>query len=859
MADPPTSFPLGRQPLLLQRAASGDTCRSDDDVRSWHSPARFSLGAVSIGCLDADQYHLMCPNPHSTLASAPVGAEGRGLLAEVPSMIITMIVNAISAVTYGSLIYASLASLGDGGPLPPNGVSVWLLSSVAAQMGVFLCSGIPHGIGNGTLEMLPIFHQMFRHIEQAMPSAEPREVVATCVATVFASTASLGIVLIVGAKLGCSKWLRCIPVVVLKGALFGVAIFLLRSTFSETTDGHGDDFSAMLEQWRHWLPAVALGTLVFLLDEISHSPVLIVCVFLAISAAPQAAQAFGGPSMAELTEGGWLLGTADDVAGSGGSGPWYRELVATYRCFLPSVSWLTVLSNAPGMCGLWLTHVLCTLMDQKAIEMMTQTEINLDDELRAVGVGNILSVLVGSGFPTYTLCSQTVTNHKLGGRTKAVGLAKVVGTVPMLFLAQSIVPRLPRALPGCVAWWLGLSFFKETGVDIMLQHSHGFDVLIVACMAVVMTTVGLLEGILLGLLLALVVFTQRFSSLAPVVRATDNATFLHSNNTRTVAQYSKLEKLGRNISVLHLEGYIMFGSSPQLVDEVRPLLERDGPKWVILNFRRVHGLDYSATCDLAALGRRAAGCGRSLVVTELREAVRVALSRARLRFPELAATPGCNSVGVIPPGISSVSNYNMALKVCEDALLASIARKDTSLDDPTEGTFEDPATRMLAECVGDFLGADLQGLQDLLGHFERVTFKPGEVLWRAHEPATFCVGVVDGWLHSLQPRSSAAGWSASRDDDVDGDERLHGDDHVVMEIISCGGLVGFSGLLNQLTYSQDVVVPSDGVPCQALKLRWEAVAHLMEHRPHLANALFRAFLRRQAYEFRVLSRYAATF
>merc|ERR1719291_817322 len=107
----------------------------------------------------------------------------------------------------------------------------------------------------------------------------------------------------------------------------------------------------------------------------------------------------------------------------------------------------------------------------------------------------------------------------------------------------------------------------------------------------------------------------------------------------------------------------------------------------------------------------------------------------------------------------------------------------------------DPATSMLSNCFGDFLGSDPDGFQYLREQFEETVFDPGHVLWHAHEPATFCVGVVDGCLHSLQPQAS------------------EGNGHVVMEVLNVGGFVGFSGLLNQLPYSQDVVVPSDGTPC----------------------------------------------
>lgn len=352
--------------------------------------------------------------------------------------------------------------------------------------------------------------------------------------------------------------------------------------------------------------------------------------------------------------------------------PWYIDLAATYSNALPQVRWGTVFAQIPKLLGVWLTHVLCTLMDLKAVELVTQQEIDLDVELKAVGVGNLLCAVGGSHWPMYMLCSQNVSAYKLGGRTRAVGLIKLACVVPMLFLVDSVVPRLPCALPGGVAWWMGIVFMKETLLDIVLQHSHGLDVLIVISMAAVIMYMGMLQGIFFGLLLAMWAFTLRYSDLAPVVRTVENASFLHSNVSRPLAQSDLIERLGHRIAVLHLEGYIMFGSSPQLMDTLRPMLQPNGPSWVVLSFRSVRGLDYSAVCDLVTIGRKAAACGCCMVATELVEGVLKSLQRARVHLPELQCDPACEgSPARGKAGLFYVTNYDLALKFCEDALIFS--------------------------------------------------------------------------------------------------------------------------------------------------------------------------------------------
>lgn len=434
----------------------------------------------------------------------------------------------------------------------------------------------------------------------------------------------------------------------------------------------------------------------------------------------------------------------------------------------------------PAVMGLWLTHVLCTLMDLKAIEILTQQEIDLDEELRAVGVGNVASALCGACWPTYMVCSQNVTAYKLGGRTRIVGILVLASTLPAMAFAQALVPTLPRALPGCVAWWLGLLFIKETMVDVFLQHTHVLDIAIVASMAVLITSIGFLEGLFVGLLLAMTTFTLQYSGAPAVVRAASDAQFFRSNVARPLEQHVALERLGHRIAVVHAEGYLMFGSSPQLVDAVRPLVGPGGPDWVVLTLRGVRGIDYSAVLDLVSLGRMAARNGKRVVLTELHGTLPAALARAGVQTPRAFATeePGAvAAAGEMPLGLCLSEHYHQALKGCEDALLASLGVRLERF--PSDEPQAAATLVMLRRVFGDLLDEDEEALRTLASYGEEVEHPPGAVLWEAGRPATFFVGVVRGRLHILQPTA------------IDADEPR------LAEVAVSGGFVGFLSVMNR--------------------------------------------------------------
>lgn len=128
----------------------------------------------------------------------------------------------------------------------------------------------------------------------------------------------------------------------------------------------------------------------------------------------------------------------------------------------------------------------------------------------------------------------------------------------------------------------------------------------------------------------------------------------------------------------------------------------------------------------------------------------------------------------------------------------------------------------------------------MFGYFEEVDFAPGTTLWKAGQPADFCVGVVTGELHAYTPPGQTSDGEALR----------------LSELVQPGVFVGFAGTLNQLTYVATVVVPPTEW-CTCLVLRWSAFRTLETERPRLATAVLRYFLRRMAYEWRYYSRLAA--
>ena len=292
------------------------------------------------------------PNASDGPHSSGVGKDG-SILQEIPAVGVVFLMSAINAVSYGTLLFAALdaptaTAAGHSYPMMlPNGTSVWLLSQLGAQLGTLFFSDMQNGICCPMLEMIPILHALHLTISKQMTHKSPPEVQATCVASCFLCTASIGMLLLLGTRLGLAKYLRAVPLIVLKGALFGVAIFLISSCL-HVSAGLA---IPLVETWRHWMPAVLLGLLLFALDEAVHSPVAIALSLLAIGIAPSALDALGICTIAELQQETWVFQSpAADLPSE--SGAWYSQMLNLYGSCWQYIHWPVLLEMMPTMLGI---------------------------------------------------------------------------------------------------------------------------------------------------------------------------------------------------------------------------------------------------------------------------------------------------------------------------------------------------------------------------------------------------------------------------------------------------------------------------------------------------------------------------
>ena len=127
-------------------------------------------------------------------------------------------------------------------------------------------------------------------------------------------------------------------------------------------------------------------------------------------------------------------------------------------------------------------------------------------------------------------------------------------------------------------------------------------------------------------------------------------TSVRSNRHRPTVEYDALARLGDAVAVLELQGDLFFGSTELLYRRVLDGL--DGVEYVVLDFRRVTGVDQAARTDPRPAPARAA-------------------TTPAARWSSRTATPREASNQLVPRWTRRFADIDSALEWCENELLAA--------------------------------------------------------------------------------------------------------------------------------------------------------------------------------------------
>jgi SulP family sulfate permease len=618
----------------------------------------------------------------------------------------------------------SLAALIFSGPLAaglPSGIAVAILGSGLVGMAVAVFSSFRGAIAapdTPTVAALALVAASAA-VETGGPVSVP-----TVFALIAVSALGTGGVLYLLGALKAGRWMRYVPYPVVGGFLAASGVLLLLGALRVST-GLSIDLAHAVElagapALGRFGAACAIGVALFVVIDASKKPALLPVLLVGAALMVHGVLAALGLPIEEARAAGWVL--TPPAAGVGGaSWFWISDETA-------SVAWSKVAEHAGDLATTAGVTAVTILLNAAGIEVAERSNADLDRELKANGIANLLAGAAGGLVGNLTL-NRCLLAMQIGGQRRAHAvLAGLLVLLPLAF-GMDFVGYVPTPVLGGMLVMLGLGMLREWLIRARKRLST-FDYLLILALVALILRFGYLEGALLGIIASCLFFAATYSRLGAVKRHLTRAEYSsYVDRPATEARY--LRDVGERIHIVWLQGYVFFGTSNGLFEYLKARIERTesaGIDFVVLDFREVPGIDSSASYSFVKLRHLAEEKGIGLQFCATRPEIEATL-RAEGFFAEI------DRVSRLEPTL------DRALEHCEDRL---VERAGSALDLGID------LESWLAREIGE-----AEHVRRLIHCLEPLAFEPGAHVFRQGDAPDSLFLLVDGRVSVLLERPPA--------------------------------------------------------------------------------------------------------
>jgi SulP family sulfate permease len=522
---------------------------------------------------------------------------------------------------------------------------------------------------------------------------------------------------------------------------------------------------------QRWLPALAFGVILLIAVRVIKRPLVIPAVIVIGLAVFGIGVVATGSSIEEVRGGGWLVGSFDSAI------LWKTWTINA----IGGADWLSVLESWAGIVAAVFVATIAVLFNISGAELVLDRNLDTNRELRDAGLLNVVSGALG-GIPGYHALSFTALATRMRVNARAAGLIAALVPLAVVVFGAEVVGLIPRMIVGGVLVFLGLSFMVEWVWDkrrLLPPLEYGVVLLILVGIIVW----GFLIGVVVGLVLAVALFAISYGRIELVHEVAFGETY-RSNVDRPATERAQLRGLSERVQILRVSGFVFFGSSNRLLERIRRRLElATPPRFLVIDLRRVTGVDSSAVVSFVKALSLAEAAGSEVVFTAASDPVRAQLARG--------------GVVEVEGLVSFEPDLDRGLQRCEDALLDAPGLAETVADHPA--------------------GRRLEGLPPGLdAHLERVSVPEGTVLLHRDDPPGDIYVLESGRLgvETVTPEGT----------------RLR------LRTLRPGVVVGEIALYTSVPRTADVVAEA---PSVVLRISRESIERLEAEEPELAAALHR--------------------
>src|SRR5580658_2022274 len=562
------------------------------------------------------------------------------MVRNVSAGVLTALVSLVFNLSYAALIFS--------GPLAaglPLGITAALVSMTCVSLVVALLSPFRIAVagpeGNTAALLAVAAAAIAAQVAVAHPGADA---VPTVLWMLVLVTAATGATLYVLGAVHGGGWIRFVPYPVIGGFIIGSAWFLVGGALRVALGVPLDrahltslDSTALVRLGAAALFALAVAAQARYVRKAVGLPLLLLGVIVAFDLGLYLAHV----SFAGAAHAGWLVAMPSQLAVWT---PWTGHDFS-------AVDWGVLGKEAPALATVAVIAIVSILFNATGLELETNADVDLDRELRAEGVANLVAPL-GGGFLGYLSFNRTMLHVRLGGSGRLGGVTIACTSALVLAGGWRVIAAVPTFVLAGLLLGLGFRMFYRWLVVARRQLARPEYVAMVLILALIVVW-GFLPALIAGVVVGALLFAFNYSRIDVVKRFTTGAQ-QRSGLSRPLEELAILGDDGAAIRIFELHGFIFFGMADRLFRIARAEIQLTKTRFCVFDFRLVVGLDAAGISSFVKIQRAAERAGVRVVFTGMSE---------RLAAEWIVGAVGAHDT------IEHFGGLDHALEWCEDQLI----------------------------------------------------------------------------------------------------------------------------------------------------------------------------------------------
>jgi SulP family sulfate permease len=603
--------------------------------------------------------------------------------------------------SYAALIFA--------GPLKQSlsyGVAMTFLSAAVAAAVVALRSSLPFAVAGPDAPTSAVMAALVAATVQHLTESGNADILGPVLVVMVLSTGVTGLLLWVLGMTRAGRAIRFVPYPVIGGFLGATGWLMALGAIQVVTDHRPrlSDLDAFLNAAiaAKLAAGLAVAIVLQLLLSRSNNPFLMLAILITAAVALHVGLPLTGTTIAEAQAGGWTFQPhpAADL-----SLPWRPAELQTFP-------WAVLPSLTGDLLAVIFVTTISLLLNTTGVEIATHTEADIERELKALGLANLLGAAVGGYISCLTL-GRTTLVHSAGATGRITGLTVAAISAALIVADPALLGLVPKYALGGLLFYLGARLVYQWLIQSARQLLL-IDYLSLLAIAVIIIQWGFIAGVLIGVIIGCATFALSASRINAIKFSFDGSEY-RSSLDRGTDELALLAAHGHEIQGVALQSYLFFGSANRLYQHVKALLVRwPHCRFLVFDFRLVTGIDSSATHSFSQIKEAAEAANVRLVLVNLSPELDRAFRLARLSTRD----------------VDIANDIDHALESCERAVIAA----NRAGGDETQTLH-----KWLSEALGSAEHAN-----KLAQLCRRIEVRPDEIIARQGEPTSAMHFVMEG-------------------------------------------------------------------------------------------------------------------